>query len=54
MTSDPLYDFLYYGAQFFTAFFTLGVASIVMDDLADDDDDDGGGGMLQPCYVTNR
>ena len=49
--NDPIYAFLYYGAQFFTTFFVLGMASII---LADDDDDDQDGGILQPCYVTNR
>lgn len=50
--NDPIYDFLYYGAQFFSTFFVLGVASIVLE--ADDDDDDQDGGILQPAYVTNR
>ena len=52
MTNDPVYDFLFYGAQFFTTFFTLGVASALLDsERGDDDDDDPQGGILQPCYV---
>ena len=49
---DPIYDFLLFGAKFFTTFFVLGVASVILE--ADDDDDDQDGGILQPCYVTNR
>lgn len=45
-----LYDFLYYGAQFFATFFVLGVASVILE-ASDDDDDDQDGGILQPCYV---
>ena len=52
MTHDPIYDFLFYGAQFFTTFFVLGVASAILDAEQDDDDDDEDGGTLQPCYVT--
>ena len=51
MTSDPIYDFLFYGAQFFTTFFVLGVASALLDS-EDDDDDDQDGGILQPCYSS--
>lgn len=55
MTSDPIYDFLLFGAKFFTTFFVLGVASVILDASDDsDDDDDSNGGILQPCYVTNR
>lgn len=50
--TDPIYSFLYYGAQFFTTMFVLGVASVLFE--TDDDDDDQDGGILQPCYVTNR
>ena len=46
-----LYDFLYYGAQCFTTFFVLGVASVILSSEQDDDDDDMDGGILQPCYV---
>ena len=49
-----LYDFIYYGAQAFTTFFVLGVASIVLELAEDDDDDDQDGGILQPCYVRNQ
>lgn len=53
MTHDPIYDFLYYGAQFFTTFFALGVAAAILDaEQEDDDDDDFDGGILQPCCVT--
>ena len=45
-----LYDFLYFGAQCFTTFFVLGVASVILE-AGDDDDDDKDGGILQPCYV---
>ena len=51
MTSDPIYDFLFYGAQFFTTFFVLGVASALLD-VEDDDDGDQDGGILQPCYSS--
>ena len=53
MTSDPLYDFLFFGAKFFTTFFVLGVASAILEPQ-DDDDDDPRGGILQPCYATNQ
>ena len=53
MTSDPVYDFLLFGAKFFTTFFVLGVASVILEPQ-DDDDDDQDGGILQPCYATNR
>jgi len=46
-----LYDFLYYGAQCFTTFFVLGVASVILSAEQDDDDDDRDGGILQPCHV---
>ncbi len=46
-----LYDFLYYGAQCFTTFFVLGVASVILSAEQDDDDDDRDGGILQPCYL---
>ena len=46
-----LYDFLFYGAQLFTTFFVLGVASVILDAEQDDDDDDSEGGILQPCHV---
>lgn len=49
-----LYDFLYYGAQAFTTFFVLGVATVILDPFGDDDDDDRDGGILQPCYVRNQ
>jgi hypothetical protein len=49
MTSDPIYDFLYFGAQFFIAFSILGVASMVLESQDDDDDDPRGGTMI-PCY----
>ena len=49
--TDPVYTFLLFGAKFFTTFFVLGVASVILDA---DDDDDQDGGILQPCYVTNR
>ena len=55
MTHDPFYDFLYYGAQFFTTFFALGVAAAILDAEQEDDsddDDDFDGGIHQPCYVT--
>lgn len=48
-----LYDFFYYGAQCFTTFFVLGVASVILN-ASDDDDDDRDGGILQPCYVRNQ
>ena len=50
---DPIYKFLYFGAQFFTTLFVLGVASAILD-AEQDDDDDQDGGILQPCYVTNQ
>ena len=53
MTPDPLYDFLLFGAKFFSTFFVLGVASVILEPQ-DDDDDDQDGGILQPCYATNR
>ena len=53
MTSDPVYDFLLFGAKFFTTFFVLGVASVIFDLEADDDDDDHGGGTLIPVYNHN-
>lgn len=49
---DAIYSFLYFGAQFFTTLFVLGVASVILD--AEDDDDDQDGGILQPCYATNQ
>lgn len=52
MTHDSIYDFLYYGSQFFTTFFVLGVASAILDsERGDDDDDDEDGGTLIPCYI---
>ena len=47
-----LYDFLYFGAQCFTTFFVLGVASVILE--AGDDDDDLGGGKLIPCHQQSR
>ena len=52
MTSDPIYDFLFYGAQLFATFFVLGVASALLDSGDNDDDDDQDGGILQPCYSS--
>lgn len=46
-----LHDFFYYGAQCFTTFFVLGIASVILSAEQDDDDDDRDGGILQPCYV---
>lgn len=51
--NDPIYTFLYLGAQCFTTLFVLGVASVILAP-PDDDDDDQGGGILQPAYTTNR
>lgn len=51
--TDPVYAFLLFGAKFFTTFFVLGVASVILD-ADDSDDDDSDGGILQPCYVTNQ
>jgi len=51
--TDPIYDFLLFGAKFFSTFFVLGVASAILD-AENDDDDDQDGGILQPCYVTNQ
>ena len=45
-----LHDFLLFGAQFFSTFFVLGVAAVILEPF-DDDDDDQDGGILQPCYV---
>lgn len=53
MTGDPVYDFLLFGAKFFSTFFVLGVASIILE-TEDNDDDDQDGGILQPAYVTSR
>ena len=52
MTSDPIYDFLLFGAKFFTTFFVLGVASVILE--PQDDDDDFGGGKMIPCYQQSR
>jgi len=46
-----LYDLLYFGAQCFTTFFVLGVASVILEPADDDDDDGEDGGILQPCYA---
>lgn len=54
MTGDPVYDFLLFGAKFFSTFFVLGVASILFETEDNDDDDDRDGGILQPAYVTSR
>ena len=45
-----LHDFLLFGAQCFSTFFVLGVASVILE-TDDDDDDDRDSGILQPCYV---
>ena len=52
MTSDPIYDFLLFGAKLFTTFFVLGVASVILE--PQDDDDDFGGGKMIPCYQQSR
>ena len=53
MIDDPIFNFLLFGAKFFTVFFAYGVASVFLNSQ-DDDDDDFDGGILQPCYVTNQ
>jgi hypothetical protein len=53
MINDPVFNFLLFGAKFFTIFFVYGVVSVVLDSQ-DNDDDDSDGGILQPYYATNR